>query len=420
MAYLKKWRRQNAELRAMVSSSSDSENDQPSFTAGAGLGATSNSILIGEDLDYARGTTDIENDIACDQDGQQYDSYSESDGTGTSSDEPSDLRSDLAKWAVKNKETRTSVDELLSVLRKHRHCLPKDARTLLGTPRQVETQELCGGQYLYFGLECGILKICSQYPDEFSRENDVVLNFNVDGLPLFKSSNVQIWPILCSVKRFQPFIVAIFCGTAKPNSVSDFMADFLEDLKRLQRDGIIFQDETLNVKLNAFICDAPARAFLKCIKGHNAYYSCERCTIQGKYVNHRVVYNYQSREKISSRTEEEFSRQSYSDHQSGRSPLVDAGLPCIRLFVLDYMHLVCLGVVRRILNFLKQGPRECKLSQRQIETVVNCQGNLPDNRGVLLFWTDGKQLNSDSFYYILDLLLSAGCCLRASTTTSWH
>ena len=85
----------------------------------------------------------------------------------------------------------------------------KDARTLLKTPRQVEAQELCGGQYLYFGLESGISKIRSQYPDEFPTDSDIELNFNIDGLPLFKSLNDQIWPILCSAKRFQPFIIAI-------------------------------------------------------------------------------------------------------------------------------------------------------------------------------------------------------------------
>lgn len=331
-----------------LSSDLSSEEDLP-FTAGA------TSQDLGEDLDDAV----IENDnIVCDD--QQYDSDSDGSEMGTSSsDESSDLSTDLAKWAVKNKATRTSVDKLLSVLRKHEHRLPKDARTLLRTPRQVEAQELCGGQYLYFVLESGILKICSQYPDEFSRESDVVLNFNIDGLPLFKTSNVEIWPILCSVKRFQPFIVAIYCGSEKPNSVSDFMSDFLEELIRLQQDRIAFQGGNITVKVNAFICDAPARAFLKCIKGHKAYYSCERCTIERQYVNHRVVYNYQSQEMISQRTDEEFSRQSYASHQSGRLPLVDAGLQCVQSFVLDYMHLVCLGVVRRVLVFLKQGPREC-------------------------------------------------------------
>ena len=28
---------------------------------------------------------------------------------------------------------------------------------------------------------------------------------------------------------------------------------------------------------DAFTCDAPARSFLKCVKGHGGYYGCERC-----------------------------------------------------------------------------------------------------------------------------------------------
>lgn len=95
------------------------------------------------------------------------------------------------------------------------------------------------------------MKICSQYPDEFSRESDVVLNLNMDGLPLFKSSNVEIRPILCSVKRFQPFIVAIYCGSEKPSSVSDFMSDFLKELIRLQQDRIAFKVRNINVKVTA-------------------------------------------------------------------------------------------------------------------------------------------------------------------------
>ena len=51
-----------------------------------------------------------------------------------------------------------------------------------------------------------------------------------------------------------------------------------------------------------------------------------------------------------SRTDEAFARVEYSNHQTGTSPLIDAGVPCVTSFVLDYMHMVCLGVVRRMLN----------------------------------------------------------------------
>lgn len=376
--YHKKWRRQTAQLRALVESSDSDENPGPS-------NESDNS-----GLSFADSPTDIQTQEQSDTGEDEYrddhhppdsDGESDSEIETLSEEESSDLRSDLAKWAVKNKATRTSVDELLLVLRKHGHRLPKDARTLLGTPHKIEVRDLCGGQFLYFGVETGLLKTCSQYPDFFSSENEMLLNFSVDGVPLFKSSNVQMWPILCSVKKFEPFIVALFCGTAKPNSVTDYTSSFLTELKALQQHGVEFQNGTINVKVNAFICDAPARAFLKCIKSHNAYSSCERCTIEGHYVSHRVVFNYQSQEKVDARTEDDFIKQAYPIHQTGCSPLIAAGLQCIQPFVLDYMHVVCLGVVRRLLNFLKQGPRECRLSSRQIGEIsaklLSLSGKLP-------------------------------------------
>ncbi len=46
--------------------------------------------------------------------------------------------------------------------------------------------------------------------------------------------------------------------------------------------------------------------------------------------------------------------ESYRDnHQNGISPLLDYGINCVKGFSLDYMHLVCLGVVKRILWFFQ-------------------------------------------------------------------
>jgi len=45
-------------------------------------------------------------------------------------------------------------------------------------------------------------------------------------------------------------------------------------------------------------------------------------------------------------------------------------------FVLDYMHLVCLGVVKRMLCQLKEGPRMCRLSHNQLGLISNKLSNL--------------------------------------------
>lgn len=52
-------------------------------------------------------------------------------------------------------------------------------------------------------------------------------------------------------------------------------------------------------------------------------------------------------------------------HQNGETPLMRAGIPCVSSFVLDCMHLVCLGVVRRILYYLCRIPNPHRLSPRQ-------------------------------------------------------
>ncbi len=137
---------------------------------------------------------------------------------------------------------------------------------------------------------------------------------------------------------------------------------------------------TYNVAVKTFICDAPARAYLKCIKGHTAKDSCERYQIKGTWKG-RVVFNEQ--ESYPPRTDRAFNQLAYDGHQTRLSPLVGAGIACIKSFVLDYMHLVCLGVVKRMLVFLKQGPNICRISPRQraeiSENLMNIMGCMPSD-----------------------------------------
>jgi len=81
------------------------------------------------------------------------------------------------------------------------------------------------------------------------------------------------------------------------------------------------------------------------------------------------------------RTDNSFQDRRYHEHQNGISPLSEAGIPCVTGFCLDYMHLVCLGVVKRILWFLRRGPPECKLSALQIsqlsKNLISLSGMLP-------------------------------------------
>lgn len=374
--YLRQWRKCNAEVQALVQSSSSDD-------------ATGQEIVASAD----QVTTDSENATSCDasersdyssdfglSDGVIVSSESNADDSdGTNGDKTNvvpDLTEELVSWSTTHGCTRAALNDMLDIWRRHGHRVPKDARTLLQTPRSVASLPICGGQYIYFGLASGILKNLAHI---LSTENNdtLELSINIDGVPLFKSRNIQFWPILCSLYALDPFIVALFCGTSKPNPVDEYLADFILEMQDLVDNGLTVGEIAHRVVIKSFICDAPARAFLKCIKGHNAYYGCERCTERGSWQG-RVVFN--SEEASPSRNGDDFNNILYEVHQVGRSPLIALNMNCIQQFSLDYMHLVCLGVVRRMLSFLTKGPNDCRLSVRQKAEISD---NLLALRGLM-------------------------------------
>lgn len=139
----------------------------------------------------------------------------------------------------------------------------------------------CEGQYAYFGLESGIAQILSKYPPVAESLTSIDVVINIDGLPLFKSSNYQFWPILGKFNNLDVFLIALVYGKTKPNSVEEYLHAFLEELDRLKATGIVHETKSYNIHLKSFCCDAPARGFLKCTIGHTGYFSCERCIVEG-------------------------------------------------------------------------------------------------------------------------------------------
>ncbi|XP_052257857.1 uncharacterized protein LOC127862672 isoform X3 [Dreissena polymorpha] len=370
MSYWKRYRSNVAAVHALAESSSDEDQHQEDHELSHSPDHFTNENLSdpssNESFDNNNRSEDNFSDFSFSETIQSSDS-SETESS-LSEDESDNLRKNLASWAAKHNVSKVCVDELLTTLQPHCNGLPNDARTLLKTPKSIDFSEKCGGKYIYFGMKTDLLKILKL--KSFSlEENTVKLNFNIDGIPLFKSTSAQFWPILCSVNSYTPFMICIFYGEGKPNSLEDFLSDFLTELSELIQDGISLEDTLIKVEANAFICDAPARAFLKSIKGHTGYNACERCTIHGYHTDHRVVLD--SDHSCELRTDKAFNANRYRDtgHQMGETPLVTYGINCVKSFALDYMHMVCLGVVKRILGFLKQGPTNCRLSAQQLTQI---------------------------------------------------
>ncbi|KAG1676302.1 hypothetical protein GQR58_014382 [Nymphon striatum] len=181
----------------------------------------------------------------------------------------------------------TAIQMLLSILRIYHPLLPKDPRTLLKTKTSYDVANVGGGFYHHFGIETSVMsEIQTNSQVEILDIQSVCLELNVDGLPLFKSSNTQFWPILGRIVKpyeSKPFPIGIFSGDSKPSSIKDFLQNFVDEMIILRDTGIKIPetDHSIRVEISCVICDTPVRAFVKQAKGHSGYSGCDKCSQRG-------------------------------------------------------------------------------------------------------------------------------------------
>jgi hypothetical protein len=257
---------------------------------------------------------------------------------------------------------------LLKILNGHGHVLPATAATLLKTPRKINVQQKSGGSYMYFGLASKLRLTLSRLSSDVLSSTDIIkLQVNVDGLPVYKSSSLSMWPILCAISNMpstMPFPIALYSGNQKPSNL-DFLTDFISEAKHLLSDGLLLGERIITISLQCFICDAPARAMIKGIVQYNGRYGCDMCEQAGEYDGRMLFLQTDAR----LRTDNSFRLQTNKPHHRLVSPLTELPLDMVNDYPLDYMHLVNLGVTRRLMLMWISGPRQTRLSATLLDVI---------------------------------------------------
>ena len=294
------------------------------------------------------------------------------------------LKDELAKWASQYLISATAVSSLLKILKQLHPNLPSDSRSLLNTERQYELCEIEGGLYHHFGIAKSLQKATACMENKLTPGSTVSLQINIDGLPLFKSSGTQLWPILGRIKEdnAKPFIIGLFCGNSKPKNVAEYLSQFITEMQSIEQNGIALEgvEGQIAVKIDAMICDAPARAYLKQIKPHNAYHGCEKCWQKGEWKQTKVTFQEVDAQL---RTDVQFDEMEDEAHHTSPSPLQNLSIGLVSQFVLDPMHLVHLGVMKRLLLLWIRGPVEnlCRIGRVAVNTIserlISVQKYLP-------------------------------------------
>lgn len=222
----------------------------------------------------------------------------------------------LKKWAMRGVAHR-KVDELLAGLRSLHSFLPKSHKTLLRTPRKVELQRNGRGLMWYKGI---IANLNQRVTDDYLlKHKEIIIDVNIDGLALFKSTDDNFWPIVgCLKGEAVPFIIGVWRDIGKPDNLDAFLADFIYEVDKLALNGYNFQGNRYSFKIRNYILDAVARQYVKCISSHNSIYACEKCTVKGARFRNRLTFLDLN---ASLRTNESYRRRDQSSHHNGESPL---------------------------------------------------------------------------------------------------
>ncbi len=273
--------------------------------------------------------------------------------------EGSSLRDDLARWVIENQVPLTTCSKLLKILHRHDIDVPIDARTLAGTPRwgEVAICDKSGGSYTYLGIEKQLpMVLKGTTPDK------IVIDINIDGLPIFKSKNFSVWPVQVAIvdaeNEYKPFMAAIF-GGSKPTDL-EFLHDTVTELKLLMTEG--YGD--IPFELRHVICDAPARALVKGTIQFNGRYGCDFCDVRGEY-DKRMMFLY----KGNTRTNSSFREEENSDHHKYKSIFLKLDVDMVEQFPLDPMHCVDLGVTKRMMHYWREGERHHRIASSRLDII---------------------------------------------------
>lgn len=217
---------------------------------------------------------DISNSVL--DSGSEYNHFPSIDNIDDNDDDEEDvitknqnLRANLRNWALAHNITHMAMRDLMKIVNERftekgasSSVLPEDPRTFLQTPQTVNIMPLNEGEYWHYGLKKCLEKIFRNLDEPIT----ISLTINIDGLPLFNGSAVQFWPILFNIAELphvSAMVIGLFCGRAKTSDIDSFLTPFVVEMSELMANGLIINSHKVTVGLRCFLCDSPARAYVK-------------------------------------------------------------------------------------------------------------------------------------------------------------
>ncbi|EEB18138.1 conserved hypothetical protein [Pediculus humanus corporis] len=246
--------------------------------------------------------------------------------------EKSNLTHDLIKWSIGENISFVSFARLLKILKSNNvENIPINFKKTLNN---IENKFI----------------IQDMPPDDnnFLNGDEINLKIFIDSFLISKKSNDIFWTILGSVNDLNSliFMIGIYKGILAPNDSNLFLKQFVIDVQNLCTNGLIVNDRKYSVNVNRIICDAPAKSYVLNFKGCTGYSSCTKCTTHGEPVGSKVCFPTKS----TLRTDDDFLSSCIYRNNIKTALLNIPNFGIVSKMPLDYMHLICLGVLKQLIS----------------------------------------------------------------------
>lgn len=284
----------------------------------------------------------------------------------------------LAAWAVSCRVPHTTLKMLLGILKVEKIDIPLDPRTLLKTPRSNNVIKLSNGDYQHYGIERGIRKVLDNVEASCNHPPVLKLAINIDDVPVNRilsltviTGSLEDSQQVFLIGAFQPdrYKLKTLRTSKKKLDQDEFLIFIVDELIKLFHKGFDHNCKHYIVMLDFLCCDAPAKAKALKLRGHTGFSSCSKCMVKGVYINYTTCF---PDFKALKRTD---------DEELLKTKAIWKNVPNYRFVtdtILDYMHLVCLGITKRLLQFWVEGNKYQNLGGSVIKAINAALANLQE------------------------------------------
>ena len=107
----------------------------------------------------------------------------------------------------------------------------------------------------------------------------------------------------------------------------------MDELGNIIHMGVTIYDKHFYIVVDCFVCDAPARAFIKNIKYHSGYFGCDKCIDEVDYVDGKMTIQSVNAQL---RTDGRFEEMENKEHHRGILLLASLPIGLVSQFVSSF------------------------------------------------------------------------------------